>query len=125
MIVGRSNTVGKPLGVMLTQLNATVEICHSQTDNLSEHTKRADILIVAAGKPGIINSSMVKPGVIAIDVGINRDPETNKIIGDISKDVYEKADYITPVPGGVGPMTRVTLMHNLLMAYLNQHSKSK
>lgn len=125
VIVGRSNTVGKPLGTMLTQLNATVEICHSQTTNLIEHTKRADILIVAAGKPGIINSSMVKPGVIAVDVGINRDPETNKIIGDINKDVYEVAEYITPVPGGVGPMTRVTLMHNLLMAYLNQHSKAK
>ena len=123
VVIGRSNTVGKPLATMLTKLNANVEICHSYTKNLVEHTKRADILIVAAGKPGIVDASMVKPGVIAVDVGINRDPETNKIVGDISKDVYEVAEYITPVPGGIGPMTRATLMSHLLIAYINQHGE--
>lgn len=119
VIVGRSNIVGKPLAMMLVQkargANATVSLCHTKTANLAEHTKRADILVVACGSPRAITGDMVKEGVVVIDVGINRVGE--KLVGDVDfKSVAEKASYITPVPGGVGPMTVAMLMVNTVHA---------
>jgi len=119
VIVGRSNIVGKPLAMMLVQkargANATVSICHTRTPDLTEHTKRADILVAACGSPGVITGDMVKEGVVIIDVGINRVGE--KLVGDVDFDsVAEKASYITPVPGGVGPMTVAMLMANTVKA---------
>jgi methylenetetrahydrofolate dehydrogenase (NADP+)/methenyltetrahydrofolate cyclohydrolase len=119
VIVGRSNIVGKPLAMMLVQkargANATVSICHTRTPDLTEHTKRADILVAACGSPGVITGDMVKEGVVVIDVGINRVGE--KLVGDVDFDsVAEKASYITPVPGGVGPMTVAMLMANTVKA---------
>ncbi len=115
VVVGRSNIVGKPTAMMLLEKNATVTICHSKTKNLAEHTKTADILVVAAGKQGLIKKEMVKEGAIVIDVGINR--VNGKLVGDVDFDsVREVAGFITPVPGGVGPMTRAMLMENTLKA---------
>lgn len=119
VVVGRSNIVGKPIANMLLQkkkgANATVTICHTGTKNLVFHTKRADILIVAAGKPKTITADMVKEGVVVIDVGVNR-LETG-LVGDVDFEaVKEKAKAITPVPGGVGPMTISMLMHNTVQA---------
>jgi len=115
VIVGRSNIVGKPTAMMLLEKNATVTICHSKTRNLAEHTKKADILVAAAGKPKLITKSMVKEGAVVIDVGINR--VDGKIIGDVDfVNVKEVAGYITPVPGGVGPMTIAMLLENTLKA---------
>lgn len=113
VVVGRSITVGKPVSLMMLNRNATVSICHSKTKNLAEHTKNADILIVAVGKPDLISKSMVKKGAVVIDAGIN---EVNgKTVGDVSEDVKEVASYITPVPGGVGPMTVACLMENTVL----------
>lgn len=119
VVVGRSNIVGKPIANMLLQkkkgANATVTICHTGTKDLASHTKRADILIVAAGKPKTITADMVKEGVVVIDVGVNR-LETG-LVGDVDFDaVKEKAKAITPVPGGVGPMTIAMLMYNTVQA---------
>ncbi|MAG91176.1 bifunctional methylenetetrahydrofolate dehydrogenase/methenyltetrahydrofolate cyclohydrolase FolD [Candidatus Woesearchaeota archaeon] len=115
VVVGRSNTVGKPTAMMLLEKNATVTICHSKTKNLAEHTKKADILVVACGKPRLVTKDMVKQGSVVIDVGINR--EGGKLIGDVDfESVKEVAGYITPVPGGVGPMTRAMLLQNTLKA---------
>jgi methylenetetrahydrofolate dehydrogenase (NADP+)/methenyltetrahydrofolate cyclohydrolase len=119
VVVGRSNIVGKPIANMLLQkkkgANATVTICHTGTKDLASHTKRADILIVAAGKPKTITADMVKEGVVVIDVGVNR-LETG-LVGDVDfETVKEKAKAITPVPGGVGPMTIAMLMHNTVQA---------
>ena len=115
VIVGRSTIVGKPVALLLLQENATVTICHSKTKNLAEHTRNADILIVAVGKPRLIKKGMVKKGAIVIDVGINRTP--SGIIGDVDfENVKEVAGYITPVPGGVGPMTIAMLLENTLKA---------
>lgn len=115
VIVGRSNIVGKPTALLLLQENATVTICHSKTKNLAEYTKNADILVVAVGKPNLIKKDMVKKGVIVIDVGINR--VMGKIVGDVDfENVREVAGYITPVPGGVGPMTIAMLLDNTLKA---------
>ncbi|WP_438315498.1 bifunctional methylenetetrahydrofolate dehydrogenase/methenyltetrahydrofolate cyclohydrolase FolD [Candidatus Caldatribacterium sp. SIUC1] len=119
VIVGRSNIVGKPLAMMLVQkakgANATVSICHTRTPDLAEHTKRADILVAACGSPRAIVGDMVKEGAVVIDVGINRVGE--KLVGDVDFDsVAEKASYITPVPGGVGPMTVAMLMANTVKA---------
>lgn len=115
VVVGRSNIVGKPVAALLLERNATVTVCHSKTQNLSEITKQADILIVAVGKPKFITWSMVKQGAIVIDVGINRD-ENGKLCGDVDfEDVKEKVSAITPVPGGVGPMTVAMLMKNTLV----------
>ena len=115
VVVGRSNIVGKPVAMMLVEENATVTICHSRTKNLAEHTKKADILVVAAGKPSLITKNMVKEGAVVIDVGINR--VDGKIVGDVDFDnVKEVAGFITPVPGGVGPMTIAMLMQNTLKA---------
>ncbi|MCI9016693.1 MAG: bifunctional methylenetetrahydrofolate dehydrogenase/methenyltetrahydrofolate cyclohydrolase FolD [Clostridia bacterium] len=116
VIVGRSNIVGKPLLQCLLNKNATVTICHSKTKNIQDLTKTADILIAALGKPKFIKENMVKPGAVVIDVGINRTQE-GKLIGDVDfEEVSKKAAYITPVPGGVGPMTIAMLMVNLVKA---------
>ncbi|HLC60650.1 MAG TPA: bifunctional 5,10-methylenetetrahydrofolate dehydrogenase/5,10-methenyltetrahydrofolate cyclohydrolase [Candidatus Nanoarchaeia archaeon] len=115
VVVGRSNIVGKPVALMLVEKNATVTVCHSKTKNLSECTKKADILVVAVGKPNLIKKEMVKEGAVVIDVGINR--MGNKLVGDVDfESVREIAGFITPVPGGVGPMTRAMLMDNTLKA---------
>lgn len=115
VVVGRSNIVGKPVAMMLLEKNATVTICHSKTRNLAEHTKKADILVAAVGKPNLITKVMIKEGAVVIDVGINR--VEGKIIGDVDfENVKEAAGFITPVPGGVGPMTIAMLMENTLKA---------
>ena len=112
VVIGRSNIVGKPMALMMLQENATVTIAHSRTKELPSVTKRADILIVAVGKPKMIRAEYVKEGAVVIDVGIHRD-ENNKLCGDVDfDDVAPKCSYITPVPGGVGPMTIAMLMHN-------------
>lgn len=123
-IVGRSNIVGKPIANMLIQKNdsgnATVTVCHTRTKNLAEHTRRADIIIAAAGRPNTITADMVKEGVVVIDVGVNRVEDTTKkkgyrLVGDVDFEaVKEKAGLITPVPGGVGPMTITMLLYNTL-----------
>ena len=116
VIVGRSNIVGKPLAMMLLARHATITICHTRTKNLSEVTKRAEILIAAAGSPEMIRGDMVREGAVVIDVGINR-LDSGKLIGDVAfSEVSEKASYITPVPGGVGPMTIAMLLMNTLNA---------
>lgn len=116
VIVGRSNIVGKPLIQCMLQKNATVTVCHSKTRNLEEFTKKADILIVAIGKQKFITENMVREGVVVIDIGINRNEE-GKLVGDVDFDnVSKKASYITPVPGGVGPMTVAMLMENVVEA---------
>ena len=123
VIIGRSNIVGKPLMQCLLNKNATVTICHSKTKNIEETTKRADIVIAALGKPNFVNANMVKEGAVVIDVGINR-MEDGKIIGDVNfEDVSKKASYITPVPGGVGPMTVAMLMHNVVKAAKDLNKK--
>lgn len=123
VIVGRSNIVGKPLLQCLLNKNATVTICHSKTKNLEEITKRADILIAAIGKPEFITDNMVKQGATVIDVGINR-TEDGKLVGDVDfEGVSQKAEYITPVPGGVGPMTIAMLMTNVVKAARNRKNK--
>lgn len=138
VVVGRSDIVGKPMAIMLLQENATVTICHSKTENLKEVTSRADILVAAIGKPGFIKRDMVKKGAVVIDVGINtiktksealkffaKDPlklqkfmeKGSALIGDVDYcDVFDKVSYITPVPGGVGPLTVAVLMSNCLKA---------
>jgi methylenetetrahydrofolate dehydrogenase (NADP+)/methenyltetrahydrofolate cyclohydrolase len=116
VVVGRSNIVGKPMALMLLQKGATVTICTSKTRDLAEHTRRADILVVAAGKPRMITAEMVKAGATVIDVGINRLPD-GRLTGDVDFDsVREKAGHITPVPGGVGPMTITMLLCNTIEA---------
>jgi methylenetetrahydrofolate dehydrogenase (NADP+)/methenyltetrahydrofolate cyclohydrolase len=116
VVVGRSNIVGKPMALLLLAQHATVTICHSRTKDLPVVTRRADILIAAVGKAHMIKADMVKDGVIVIDVGVNR-LENGKLTGDVDFDeVASKASYITPVPGGVGPMTIAMLMKNTLNA---------
>lgn len=116
VIVGRSNIVGKPLALMLLQADATVTVCHSKTRDLASYTRQADVLISAVGKPCFITVDMVKPGAVVIDVGINRD-ENGKLCGDVAfEKVAEKASAITPVPGGVGPMTVAMLLKNTVEA---------
>lgn len=115
VIVGRSNLVGKPMALMMLNKNATVTICHSKTKDLEKHTKSADILVVAVGKPNMITGDMVSDGAVVIDVGINRTSEG--LCGDVEfSSVSSKASYITPVPGGVGPMTVATLAKNVYKA---------
>ncbi len=116
VVVGRSNIVGKPMGALLLAENGTVTICHSRTKNLPEVTRTADILVAACGRPNMITADMVKDGAVLIDVGINR--VGDKLVGDIDFEACkEKASYITPVPGGVGPMTIAILMQNTLTSY--------
>ncbi|MFA4015393.1 MAG: hypothetical protein RUDDFDWM_000473 [Candidatus Fervidibacterota bacterium] len=115
VVVGRSNIVGKPLSILLLQRNATVTVCHSRTTNLPEVTRQADILVAAVGKARLIKADMVKEGAVVIDVGINR--VDDKIVGDVDFDsVKEVASAITPVPGGVGPLTVIMLMRNTVQA---------
>ena len=116
VVIGRSNIVGKPMALLMLRENATVTICHSKTQNLKEICKGADILIAAVGKPRMINSEYVKEGAVVIDVGIHRD-ENNKMCGDVDfDDVKDMVSKITPVPGGVGPMTIAMLMNNCVEA---------
>lgn len=116
VVIGRSNIVGKPMAMLLLHENATVTICHSRTKNLAEVCRRADILVSAVGKADFVTADMVKDGAVVIDVGMNRNAE-NKLCGDVKYDEVEpKASFITPVPGGVGPMTIAMLMKNTLMA---------
>lgn len=120
VIIGRSNIVGKPLAKCLLNKNATVTVCHSKTKNLKEITKQADILIAAIGKPKFVTEDMVKEGAAVIDVGINR-MDDGKLLGDTDfENIKEKVSYITPVPGGVGPMTIAMLMHNVVKAAKQQ-----
>ena len=117
VVLGRSNIVGKPMGQLLLENNATVTICHSKTKNLHEIIKNADILVSAIGIPKYIKAEMIKENAVVIDVGMNRDEE-NKLCGDVDFDeVSKKASYITPVPGGVGPMTIAMLLKNTIRAY--------
>jgi methylenetetrahydrofolate dehydrogenase (NADP+)/methenyltetrahydrofolate cyclohydrolase len=124
VILGRSNIVGKPLANLLIRrdLNATVTICHTGTPDFSVYTKQADILIAAAGKPGLVSAAMVKPGAAVIDVGVNRVPDASKksgfvLRGDVDYEAVEKiAGWISPVPGGVGPMTIAMLLRNVVSA---------
>ena len=114
VVIGRSNTVGKPMAMLLLNADCTVTICHSKTVNMAEITKQADILVVAIGKPKFVTEDMVKDGAIVIDVGINR--VDGKLVGDVDfENVSKQASYITPVPGGVGPMTISMLLYNTLM----------
>ena len=118
VVVGRSNIVGKPMAMMLLEKNATVTICHSRTKKLGEITKQADILIVAIGKDRFIKENMVKDGAVVIDVGTNRVDE--KLYGDVDfENVKDKCAYISPVPGGVGPLTISSLLENTIIAYKN------
>ena len=116
VVVGRSNIVGKPMSMLLLERNGTVTIAHSKTENLSSVTRDADILVVAVGRPGFITGDMVREGAVVIDVGINRN-EDGKLCGDVDfASVEPRASYITPVPGGVGPMTITTLLQNTIKA---------
>ena len=116
VVIGRSNTVGKPMALLLLQANATVTICHSATSNLGQHTRQADVLVVAVGRRNVLRADMVKPGAVVIDVGMNRNDE-GKLCGDVDfAGVAEVAGHITPVPGGVGPMTITMLLVNTLEA---------
>ena len=116
VVIGRSNIVGKPLAQCLLNKNATVTICHSKTKNIAEIARQADILVAALGKPKFVTADMVKDGAVVIDVGINRN-ENGKLVGDVDfENVEPKASYITPVPGGVGPMTIAMLMTNVVKA---------
>ena len=119
VIIGRSNIVGKPLIQCMLNKNATVTVCHSKTKNIEEITREADILIAALGKPKFVKADMVKENAVVIDVGINRNEE-GKLVGDVDfENVSKKASYITPVPGGVGPMTIAMLMNNVVKAAKN------
>ncbi|MBQ8267865.1 MAG: bifunctional methylenetetrahydrofolate dehydrogenase/methenyltetrahydrofolate cyclohydrolase FolD [Clostridia bacterium] len=123
VVIGRSNIVGKPMGMLLLHKDGTVTICHSRTKNLSEVTRRADILVAAVGRAKFVTADMVKDGAVVIDVGMNR--ESGKLCGDVDfENVAKKASYITPVPGGVGPMTIATLMQNTLIAAKHQNNLS-
>lgn len=115
-VVGASNIVGKPMAVLALRREATVTICHAKTRDLAEHTRNADVVIVAAGHPGLITGEMIKPGAAVVDVGINR-VEDGSVIGDVDFDsVVQKAGYLSPVPGGVGPMTVAVLITNTVRA---------
>jgi methylenetetrahydrofolate dehydrogenase (NADP+)/methenyltetrahydrofolate cyclohydrolase len=126
VVVGRSILVGKPLALMLLEADATVTVAHSRTHNLDELTRSADILIAAVGRPQLITSNMVKPKAVVIDVGINRvtdESGQSRLVGDVDFDsVREIAEFITPVPGGVGAMTVAMLLHNTVLSYTRSHS---
>lgn len=116
VVIGRSNTVGKPMALLLLQANATVTVCHSATADIGHHTRQADVIVAAVGKRNVLTADMVKPGAVVIDVGMNRNPE-GKLCGDVDfAGVKEVASFITPVPGGVGPMTITMLLVNTLEA---------
>jgi methylenetetrahydrofolate dehydrogenase (NADP+)/methenyltetrahydrofolate cyclohydrolase len=116
VVIGRSNIVGKPMAMMLLAKDATVTVCHSRTKDLKAHTLMADVVVAAVGRRNVLTKDMVKPGAVVIDVGMNRNDE-GKLCGDVDFDgVREVASWITPVPGGVGPMTRAMLLVNTLQA---------
>ena len=116
VVIGRSNIVGKPMAMLLTNADATVTLCHSKTKNLKEICASADIIVAAAGKAKFVTADMVKDGAVVIDVGMDRD-ESGKLCGDVDfENVKEKCSYITPVPGGVGPMTITMLMYNTYLS---------
>ncbi len=120
VVIGRSNIVGKPIAMMLLNRNATVTICHSRTQDLSQFTREADLIVVAVGKAHLLTADMVKEGVVIVDVGMNR-LEDGRLVGDVDFDaVKDKASAITPVPGGVGPMTVATLLANTVTAHQKQ-----
>ena len=122
-VIGRSNIVGKPMALLLLEKNGTVTVCHSKTTNLSDITRDSDIVVVAIGRPEFLTADMVKPGAVIIDVGINR-TESGKLVGDVKYDeVSEVASYITPVPGGVGPMTISMLLTNTMTSAKNSLKK--
>ena len=121
VVIGRSNIVGLPVAKLLLDANATVTIAHSRTRNLPEVTREADILVVAIGRPRFVTADMVRPGAVVIDVGVNRDPGTGKLCGDVDYAAVEPlASVITPVPGGVGPMTIACLMENTVECFLRK-----
>ncbi|UYZ20713.1 bifunctional methylenetetrahydrofolate dehydrogenase/methenyltetrahydrofolate cyclohydrolase FolD [Mesobacillus jeotgali] len=123
VVVGRSNIVGKPAGQLFLNENATVTYCHSRTKDLKEHTKQADVIVAAVGKADLITADHIRPGAVVIDVGMNRN-DLGKLCGDVAYDeVKEKAGYITPVPGGVGPMTIAMLMYNTLKSAKNHMNR--
>ena len=125
VVIGRSNIVGLPVAKLLLDRNATITIAHSRTKNLGEITKEADILIAAVGKPLFVKEDMVKENAVVIDVGVNRNPETNKLCGDVDfENVSKKASYITKVPGGVGPMTITCLLENTIECFV-RHMEAK
>lgn len=114
VVVGRGTTVGRPLGLLLTRKseNSTVTLCHTGTRDLAHHTRQADIVVTAAGRPGTVDASMIKEGAVLVDVGITRTEDG--LVGDLAPDVWEKASFVAPVPGGVGPMTRAMLLRNVV-----------
>ena len=127
VVIGRSNIVGKPMAMLLLAADGTVTVCHSRTRELASITKEADILVAAVGKAGFVTADMVKDGAVVIDVGMNRD-ENGKLCGDVDfASVEPKCSYITPVPGGVGPMTITMLLRNTLAAakYIIQNDKTE
>lgn len=124
VVIGRSKIVGLPTAKMLLDANATVTLCHTKTENLADITRSADIIVAAAGKAGLLDGDMVSPGAVIIDVGMNRDPETGKLCGDVVfESVAPKAGAITPVPGGVGPMTIACLLENTVECFLNRQKR--
>ncbi len=126
VVIGRSNIVGLPAAKLLLDRNATVTMAHSRTKDLAKVTSEADILVVAIGRPKFVTADMVGEGAAVIDVGVNRDPETGKLCGDVDfGPVSEKASVITPVPGGVGPMTRACLMENTLECFIRKMENAK
>jgi methylenetetrahydrofolate dehydrogenase (NADP+)/methenyltetrahydrofolate cyclohydrolase len=122
VVIGRSEIVGKPMAMLLLAQHATVTICHSRTTDLAEHTRRADILVAGVGRAGLVTPDMVKPGATVIDVGVNRTDE-GKLVGDVDPACFEVAGLMTPVPGGVGPMTIAMLLRNTLTAA--QHRRAQ
>ena len=122
VVIGRSEIVGKPMAMLLLAQHATVTICHSRTVDVAAHTRRADILVAAVGRPGLVTPEMVKPGATVIDVGVNR-TDDGKLVGDVDPACFEVAGLMTPVPGGVGPMTIAMLLRNTLTAA--QHRRSQ
>ena len=125
VVIGRSNIVGKPMAALLLKNNATVTICHSKTEDLASYTRRADVVIVATGRRHTLTAEMVKEGAVVVDVGMNRN-EQGKLCGDVDyEEVKEKASFITPVPGGVGPMTITGLLENTIQAAQRHHRAEK
>lgn len=124
VVVGRSNIVGLPAAKLLLDRNATVTIAHSRTPDLGAVTREAEILVVAVGRPNLVKGDMIKPGAVVIDVGVNRNPETGKLCGDVDfESAKDVAGAITPVPGGVGPLTRACLLENTFECYLRHEAK--
>lgn len=125
VVIGRSNIVGKPMAALLLKNNATVTICHSKTEDLASYTRRADVVIVATGRRHTLTAEMVKEGAVVVDVGMNRN-EQGKLCGDVDyEEVKEKASFITPLPGGVGPMTITELLENTIQAAQRHHRAEK